>query len=257
MAVTLNAKGTSVPYFKIGKSGVTLFQGSDDPHVDSGYSVKTNDIWFDTQAKTLKFRNATNQWEALSTANELSDLEDVDLTGLADGYFLRYNSSTTMWEPSEVTGGLASDWGNITDIAIDYDGYTGDVWQLNLTTSTVEYAGTAKVNALRINNEYSFPTVDGTAGSVLQTNGAGGVVFSSPSTFHSSEQKVTSSQATTNTSAPVDFTFSELSGAAHYNVFLNRMLLRPSEFSVSGTTVTIATGILATDDELEVSGLTI
>jgi len=34
------------------------------------------------------------------------------------------------------------------------------------------------------------------------------------------------------------------------------MLLRPTEFSVSGTTVTISSGVLAEDDELEVTGFT-
>mgnify|MGYP001404880171 FL=1 len=72
--------------------------------------------------------------------------------------------------------------------------------------------------------------------------------------FHSSTQTVTSSEETTNVSSTVDYTFSDLSGAVHYNVFLNRVLLRPDEFSVSGSTLTIAVGVLAQDDELEVSG---
>lgn len=145
MAVVLNARGTSVPYFKIGKSGVTLFQGSADPHVDSGYSVRTNDIWFDTANKTLKFRNSSSQWEALAEADKISELEDVDLTGLADGHFLRYNSTTANWEAHAVTGGLASDWGTITQTPISYDGYTGDVWQLNTGTNTLSHNGNVSV----------------------------------------------------------------------------------------------------------------
>ena len=31
MAVTLNAKGKRVSYFKIGKTGITLYQGGNDP----------------------------------------------------------------------------------------------------------------------------------------------------------------------------------------------------------------------------------
>lgn len=145
MAVTLNAKGTSVPYFKIGKSGVTLFQGSSDPHVDSGYSVRTNDIWLDTSDKTIKFRNALSQWEALSTANEISELEDVDLTGLADGYFLRYNAITTNWEAHETLGGLASDWGSIAENALEIDGWSGDVWMLENSTSTLKWNNNVEI----------------------------------------------------------------------------------------------------------------
>jgi len=36
---------------------------------------------------------------------------------------------------------------------------------------------------------------------------------------------------------------------------LNRLLLRPTEYSVSGSTLTIVAGILDTSDELEVTGL--
>jgi len=73
--------------------------------------------------------------------------------------------------------------------------------------------------------------------------------------FHSAVQDVTSAQSATNASNTVNFTFSELSGAKTYGVYLNRNLLRPAEYSVSGTTVTIESGVIATDDELEVTGL--
>ena len=73
--------------------------------------------------------------------------------------------------------------------------------------------------------------------------------------FHATFQSVTSVQATANASGTVAYTFADLATAKDYNVFLNRMLLRPTEFSVSGSTLTIAAGILGTDDEIEVSGL--
>lgn len=73
--------------------------------------------------------------------------------------------------------------------------------------------------------------------------------------FHSAEQVTTSAQATTNATATVNFTFADLATAKSYTVYLNRWLLRPAEYSVNGSTVTIAIGVLATDDEIEVSGL--
>jgi hypothetical protein len=132
-----------------------------------------------------------------------------------------------------------------------------------------------------------YPTTDGTNGQAIITDGAGNLSFttvdngptdtdgltegstnlyytdarvdtnvsSALTHFHSSVQTVTSRQATNNSSARVDYTFSELSNAVHYQAYLNRQLLRPAEYSVSGTTVTIAIGVLATDDELEVTGL--
>lgn len=75
--------------------------------------------------------------------------------------------------------------------------------------------------------------------------------------FHSSAQTVTSGEATTNASGTVDYTFSELSGAIHYVAFLNRTLMRASEYSVSGTTLTVNSGVLATDDQIEVTGISV
>jgi hypothetical protein len=73
--------------------------------------------------------------------------------------------------------------------------------------------------------------------------------------FHSAFQSVTSAQATTNATGTVAFTFADLATAKHYNVYVNRTLLRPTEFSVSGSTVTVVAGVLSTDDEIEVTGL--
>ena len=75
--------------------------------------------------------------------------------------------------------------------------------------------------------------------------------------FHSAEQTVTAAVSTANATASVSFTFSELAGADHYAVYLNRQLLRPGEFTANGNAtnnLTISTGILAEDDELEVVG---
>lgn len=158
MAVTLNAKGTSVPYFKIGKSGVTLYQGNEDP-INDGYTIKTNDIWFDTQAKNLKFRQEDSSWSEMSQVDNMSELHDVDLTGLADGYVLRYSSTSGNWEPFEVTGGLASDWGYITSDPISYDGYTGDVWQLETQTNTLSHTGSVDINGTLTSGPITSPTI--------------------------------------------------------------------------------------------------
>lgn len=138
MAVVLNAKGTSVPYFKIGKNGVTVYQGGNDPHTVLGYAVSQNDLWVDTNTNTIKYRTSSDTWEK-SGANELNELEDVDLTGIADGYILKYNSTSGNWEPNEVTGGLASDWGSIADTTLSIDGYTGTPWAVNTSTSTLSW----------------------------------------------------------------------------------------------------------------------
>lgn len=52
MAITINSKGTSVPYFTIGKAGVTIYQGGVDPALT--YSVNPGDVWLDTESKSFK-----------------------------------------------------------------------------------------------------------------------------------------------------------------------------------------------------------
>jgi len=79
MAVVINAKGTSVPYFRIGKSGTTLFQGSIDP-VTSGHTVSANDIWFDSANGTVKFRVGST-WSGITTASDLTVTGNLTVQG--------------------------------------------------------------------------------------------------------------------------------------------------------------------------------
>ena len=78
MAVTINAKGTSVPYFKIGKQGTTFYQGDSDP--SNTYTINTNDIWFDTSNGTVKFR-VSNAWSGITTASDLTVTGDLTVQG--------------------------------------------------------------------------------------------------------------------------------------------------------------------------------
>lgn len=160
MAITLNAKGTSVPYFKIGKSGTTLFQGDEDPHVNDGYNVQTNDIWFDTAGKTLKFRTSSQTWQALAEADKISEMTDVNLDGLADGNFLRYDSLSNSWTAHDVIGGLGSDWGSIEDPTISIDGYTGDIWQYDAHTDNLIHTGPVDINGILTTTAIVSPTIN-------------------------------------------------------------------------------------------------
>src|SRR5271165_4193723 len=55
MSVTVNAKGTSFPSFTIGKTGITLYQGSSTPG-----SPATGDFWFNQSTNTLSTWNGSN-----------------------------------------------------------------------------------------------------------------------------------------------------------------------------------------------------
>ena len=121
-------------------------------------------------------------------------------------------------------------------------------------SGSIQFEGDSS-NAHETTINVTEPTADRT---ITFPDSTGTVALTNSFTrFHSSPQTVTSSQETTNVSSTVNYTFSELNNAVHYNIFLNRTLLRPTEFSVSGTTLTVAVGILAQNDELEVTGFTV
>lgn len=70
MAITINAKGTSVPYFKIGKGGTTVYQGALDPSLE--YIIETGDIWFDTNSNTVRHRLSTDTWNNVGSTVTVS-----------------------------------------------------------------------------------------------------------------------------------------------------------------------------------------
>jgi hypothetical protein len=121
------------------------------------------------------------------------------------------------------------------------------------TDTTGDYVATVSAGTgISVSGSGEGAGVTVTNTGVTSFNGGTGAI--TLSNFHSAVQTVTSAQETTNATGTVAFTFSELSGAVHYNVLLNRMILRPGEFTVSGTTVTVAAGVLSVDDEIEVTG---
>ena len=88
MAITMNTRGTSVPYFTIGKSGTTIYQGDVDPSLF--YVCKDGDIWIDTSALSIHIRTQTATW----AAPRLGDLS-VDGTALISASSLSVVTSPT------------------------------------------------------------------------------------------------------------------------------------------------------------------
>ena len=109
MAVTINAKGTSVPYFKIGKSGTTFYQGDSDP--SGTYTINTNDVWFDTSNGTVKFR-VSNAWSGITTASDLTVTGNLTVQG-----------TTTTVNSSEIQ----------VQNSLKFEGSTSDAHETNLT----------------------------------------------------------------------------------------------------------------------------
>lgn len=87
MSVTINARGTSVPYFKLGKTGSTLYQGTSDP--TGSYTVNNGDVWFDTSSNLIKFRSTGSWVSGTGTVTNVSVTTANGISGTVS------NSSTT------------------------------------------------------------------------------------------------------------------------------------------------------------------
>ena len=185
----------------------------------------------------------------------------VEPTSIADNFTVVVGDAA----PSAVSAGAL--WWNSTDgnLYVYYNDGDSTQWvQANSTDislvlndlTNVSVASPTDGQALvwnATNSQWEAGTI--TSGTSYTDADVDARVTSQLTHFHSSFQTVTSQQATDNTTQTVDFTFSELTDAVHYQVFINRFLLRPTEVTVSGTTVTCSIGLLTTDDEIEVVGL--
>ena len=169
-------------------------------------------------------------------------------SAVSAGGDLSYNSSTGAFSFTERTDAEVTTLARAAISAsgsLSYDNSTG-VMSFTMNDETVQdIVGAMLTSNTETGITATYDDADGTIDLVVNATH-----------FHSSVQTVSSSEASTNASATVDYTFSELSNAQHYAVFLNRVLLRPAEYSVSSTTVTVTAGVLAEDDEIEVTGFT-
>jgi hypothetical protein len=165
----------------------------------------------------------------------------------------------------------ASAWANARTITLAGD-LTGSVsidGSANATLTATVAANSVALGTDTTGN-YMVDVAAGTGISVSHTQGEGstatitntGVTALNSLTgsrtlahYHSAYQTVSAAEASTNATSAVTYTFSELSGSVHHIVLLNRMHLRPTEYGVSGTTLTIAAGFgLVEGDEIEVTG---
>ena len=184
---------------------------------------------------------------AITTAYEsYSDAAEVDAKAYTDTRETAITSAYTSAISTAVAGKDNTD--EITEGSTNL--YYTD------TRADARIANATGVN-LNISNQDTDDLSEGTSNLYFTDARAVAAVETALTHFHSSEVEVTAAVATANATATVSFTFTELVGADHYAVYLNRQLLRPGEFTVgTGNTnnLTISTGILDADDEIEVVG---
>jgi len=150
MSVTLNAKGTSVPSFTIGKGGVTIYQGLTDPSLS--YSMKDGDYWLD------KSVNALRVWTT------------VGLTWMAPQLGDLHFSSGSIIAPGGQDLTLSVDASHFVNVD------SGNSGPALITTNNSQ---DLHINPATGGGQYlvlcgdRWPAADGTNGQSLKTNGTG------------------------------------------------------------------------------------
>jgi hypothetical protein len=184
-------------------------------------------------------------------------LASSDTGDLAEGSNLYY--TTARWD----TKMAAADTADLTEGTNLYH-TTARARAAISASGSLSYDNSTGVMSFTMNDE----TVQDIVGPMFTSNTETGITVTyddadgtidlvvNQSHFHSAVQTVTAAEETDNSTSTTDYTFSDLTNAKHYVIFLNRSMLRPAEYSVSGSTLTIVSGIIALDDELEVTGFT-
>ena len=197
---------------------------------------------------------------AITTAYQsYADQAEVDAKAYTDtretAITTAYQSYADQAEVDAKAYADAQDSAQTTAITTAYEAYA-DQAEADAITSATNLVANATGSNLSLANKSTSDLSEG-SNQYFTNARAVAAVEASLTHFHSAEQTVSAAVSSANATASVSFTFSELTGADHYAVYLNRQLLRPGEFTANGNAtnnLTISTGILAEDDELEVVG---
>ncbi len=196
-----------------------------------------------TAGTGLSYNSSTGAFSLASIPNSslTNTTVTVGTTGIALGATSTTLAGLTSVTATTFTGALS---GNAT---------TATTLQNARTIQGVSFDGSANITVVTAGTGISVSGTAVTNTGVLSINSSTGA--KTLAHYHATFQTVTLAQETSNVSGTVAFTFNELSGSIHHMVLLNRVPLRPTEYSVSGTTLTIASGFGLTEgDEIEVTG---
>jgi hypothetical protein len=154
MSVTINAKGTTVPHFSIGKGGVTLYPSITDPSLT--YTVRDGDYWLNTSDNSL------NVWSVVASGWVAPKLADFD-----------FSNSTITSSSSDITLNPGTDKGVIIKGSVGFGHalITTDNYQDLYINPAVGGGGKLLLGPT------AWPLSDGTANQALLTNGNGQLRF--------------------------------------------------------------------------------
>jgi hypothetical protein len=153
MAITLNAKGTSVPSFTIGKNGTTFYQGTIDPSLF--HTMHAGDYWFDNYDNSEWVWNATTSaWNAPKLAN------------------LSFSGSTISTSNTDLVLSTSGSNAHVT-----FAGDTGPGIITATATQDLYIDPTLGGGNHLILIANRWPTTDGSANQVITTDGSGILSF--------------------------------------------------------------------------------
>ena len=174
MAITINAKGTSIPYFCIGKGGVTIHQGLLDPALS--YPVNESDYWLDSTTSAINVR-VSDSWQApgLGPYTFPTNVGNSSQVLTTDG------TGNLQWTTSAVSQGSGTNSVNIgygthamaaDTIAVGPGANAQVIGQKAYSSGSFMSAGDAQHSVYVLRNETSDNTLtelftDGTAGQIV------------------------------------------------------------------------------------------
>ena len=222
----------------------------------------TANAYTDTReaAITTAYESYADQAEAdaISSANTYADQAEADAISSANTYADNaVNAATTSITSaygaadSTVASNAASDATSKANTAEANAKSYADTQIANVINGAPGALDTLNELAAALGDDANFAsTVTGELNSIKSA------AVSSFTTFHSRGANFTDAEA----AGTAARTFADLANAAHYDVYLNRVLLRgpevgvDAEYSVSGTTITFVSGVVSSSDNIEVRG---
>ena len=210
----------------------------------------TNKYYTDTRARAALSAGTGISYNSTSGAISTSAIPNASLS----------NSSVTVGTTAIALGASSTTLAGLTSVTST--GFTGALTGNASTATTlataraiqgVSFDGSAAITVVTAGTGISVSGTAVTNTGLLSLNSLTGA--KTLAHYHATFQTVSAAQETSNVSSGITFTFSDLSGSVHHVVLVNRVPLRPTEYSVSGTTLTLAAGLgLLDGDEVEVTG---
>lgn len=150
MSIVINAKGTSVPSFTIGKSGITLYHGNVDPTLSN--TIRNNDYWFDGADNSLRVWTGS-AWVRPTNTGSVNSVSIVSTHGFSGSVASTITPAITL---NTTVNGMIK--GDATSLLGAIQGFDYSVGTSALATGIIK--STTATGVLSIAIPADFPTLN-------------------------------------------------------------------------------------------------